>query len=221
MNVKALIAEFIGTFALVFVAVSVSATDYAVNGATGLLGIAFANGLIIATMVAAVGAISGAHFNPAVTVSMLCTRMIDSRHAVGYILSQCAAAVAAACLVKFCYPADVLVAVRMGTPALAQGVAPAMGLLIEIALTFILVFVIFGVAVDKRAPQGAPLYIGFAVLLDILVGGPLTGAAMNPARYLGPAIMGGGLQDVWLYWLGPLLGGMAAAFVYSGALLEH
>lgn len=221
MNVKALIAEFIGTFALVFVAVSVSATDYSVNGGTGLLGIAFANGLIIATMVASVGAISGAHFNPAVTVSMLCTRNIDGLHAAGYILSQCVAAVAAACLVKLCFPAEVLAAVKMGTPALAHGVAPLAGLLIEIVLTFILVFVIFGVAVDKRAPQGAPLYIGFAVLLDILVGGPLTGAAMNPARYLGPAIMGGGLQDIWLYWLGPLAGGATAAWVYSGTLLEH
>lgn len=220
MNIRALTAEFIGTFALVFVAVGVSAADFTSGGGAGLVGIAFANGLIIATMVAAVGAVSGAHFNPAVTVSMLFTKNIDLPHAFGYVLSQCAAAVGAALLIKLCFPSDVLAAIRMGTPGLAEGVAPLTGLLIEIVLTFILVFVIFGVAVDKRAPQGAPLYIGFAVLLDILVGGPLTGAAMNPARYIGPAMLGGGLQYVWLYWIGPVCGGVLAAATYSGLLLE-
>ena len=89
----------------------------------------------------------------------------------------------------------------MGTPSLGQGINPGMGLLTEIILTFFLVFVVYGTAVDHRAPKVGGLFIGLTVTLDILMGGPISGAAMNPARYLGPSLMGGGLQDIWLYWL--------------------
>lgn len=220
MNIKALIAEFVGTFALVFIGVGSIATDYMTGGGSGLLGVAFAHGFTIIVMVAAVGAISGAHFNPAVTIAMLITKNIDLPHAIGYVVTQCLAGVAAAILLKLCYTAEVLTAVKMGTPALAEGVSVVTGLLVEIILTFFLVFVIFGVAVDKRAPTGAPLYIGFAVMMDIFMGGPVTGAAMNPARYFGPALMGGGLHHLWLYWLGPVAGGILAGLVYTNTLLE-
>lgn len=156
MKIKPLFAEFIGTFALVFVAVGAVATDYMTSGGTGLTGIAFANGFIIATMVAAVGAISGAHFNPAVTVAMLTTKNIDVPSGLGYIVSQCLGGVIAAVLIKFCYPNHILAAVGMGTPALASGVGIGSGLLIEIVLTFFLVFVIFGVAVDNTARRRVP-----------------------------------------------------------------
>ena len=93
-----------------------------------------------------------------------------------------------------------------------------MGLLVEIILTFFLVFVIFGTAIDSRAPQVGALFIGLTVTLDILIGGPITGAAMNPARHLGPALLGGGLQHLWLYWVGPVVGGLIAALGYHHIL---
>ena len=93
-----------------------------------------------------------------------------------------------------------------------------MGVIMEAMLTFFLVFVVFGTAVDARAPKVGGLFIGLTVALDILIGGPITGAAMNPARHLGPVLLGGGLQNLWLYWVGPLLGGALAALVYHHLL---
>jgi len=115
---------------------------------------------------------------------------------------------------------EVLTAVNMGTPALGSGVTVEMGLMTEIILTFFLMFVIYGTAVDKRAPQVGGLFIGLTVTLDILMGGPITGAAMNPARHLGPALLGGGFQNLWLYWAGPIIGGILAALCYNKCLEE-
>ncbi|MGB5635314.1 MAG: MIP family channel protein [Waterburya sp.] len=223
MNSKALIAEFIGTFALIFVGVGAIATNYIVRGGvTGtqvdLVAIALAHGLTIAVMVSATAAVSGGHLNPAVTFGAWLTKKIDSRNAVGYIVVQCLGAIFAASLLKLAIPLDVLQAVSMGTPGLGKGETPVMGLVLEFILTFFLVFVVFGTAMDFRAPKMGGLFIGLTVVLGILAGGPLSGAAMNPARYLGPALMGGGLQYVWLYCLGPLAGGAAAALVYHHVL---
>ena len=105
----------------------------------------------------------------------------------------------------------------MGTPAVGAGVPVSMAFFTEIILTFFLVFVVYGSAVDKRAPKVGGLFIGLTVALDILMGGPISGAAMNPARHLGPALLGGGLQNIWLYWLGPVIGGiLASEYVTSG-----
>ncbi|MGE0266912.1 MAG: MIP/aquaporin family protein [Candidatus Omnitrophota bacterium] len=221
MNTKAFIAEFIGTFTLVFVGVGAIAGNHINGGQTGLLGIAMAHGLAIATMVAATAAISGGHLNPAVTIAMLVTKKIDGVNATGYVIAQCLAGIAAAVFVKICFAGEVLAAVGMGTPALADGVGVGAGLLMEIVLTFFLVFVIYGAAVDKRGPATAPLFIGLAVAMDILIGGPVTGAAMNPARHLGPALLGGGLQNFWLYWVGPVAGGVLAGLLYNSTLLEQ
>ncbi|MBP9854672.1 MAG: MIP family channel protein [Candidatus Omnitrophica bacterium] len=221
MNTKALIAEFIGTFTLIFVGVGSIAGNHINGGQTGLLGIAFAHGLAIATMIAATAAISGGHLNPAVTAAMWVTKKIDQANAIGYIISQCLAGIAAALLIKLCFHQDVLAAIGMGTPGLAQGVSVGAGLIMEAVLTFFLVFVIFGAAVDKRGPATAPLFIGLAVTMDILIGGPVTGAAMNPARHLGPALLGGGLQNLWIYWVGPMAGGILAGLLYNSKLLEH
>lgn len=215
MNFKAILAEFIGTFALIFVGVGAIAGNYLNGGSTGLVGIALAHGLTIAVMASATAAISGGHLNPAVTIGLLCTRKIDLINAFGYVISQCTAAVFAVILLKLCIPSEALAAVGMGTPALSPNISVSMGLLTEIILTFFLVFVICGTAVDKRAPQVGGLFIGLTVTLDILIGGPITGAAMNPARYLGPALIGGGLQHFWLYWIGPVAGGILAAVTYT------
>ncbi len=218
MNIAALIAEFIGTFALIFVGVGAIAGNFLNGGATGLTGIALAHGLTIAVMVSATAAISGGHLNPAVTIGLFFARKIDAINAFGYVIAQCLGAILAAFLIKLCIPHEALLAVNMGTPALANNITPVMGLITEIILTFFLVFVVYGTAVDRRAPKVGGLFIGLTVALDILMGGPITGAAMNPARHLGPALLGGGLSQIWIYWLGPVVGGILASLVYANTL---
>lgn len=220
MNRKALLAEFIGTFALVFIGVGAIAGDYITGGKSGLTGIAFAHGLTIAVMVTTVGAISGGHFNPAVTIGAWVTGKIDSSNAVGYILSQCLGAIVASFVIKFAVPLDALNAVGMGTPALGANISVGQGLVTEIVLTFFLMFVIYGTAIDKRAPTLAGLMIGLTIVLDIVMGGPISGAAMNPARHFGPALMGGSTENLWLYWVGPIIGSTLAALLYHHLLEE-
>lgn len=220
MNTKALVAEFIGTFALIFVGVGAVAASH-LSGLSGLVGIALAHGLTIAVMVSATGAISGGHLNPAVTVGAWIGKKIDTTNALGYIVSQCLGGVVAAALLRLAVPAEMLSAVNMGTPALGQGVTISQGLVTEIVLTFFLVFVVYGTAIDKRSPRVGGLYIGLTITLDILMGGPITGAAMNPARHLGPALLGGGMENTWLYWVGPIVGGALAALVYHNILEEQ
>lgn len=215
MNRKALLAEFIATFALVFVGVGSIAANHYSAGQAGLTGIALAHGLVIAVMATATGAISGGHINPAVSIGLFFAKKIDALNTIGYVMAQCLGALAGAFMIKLCFPEATLAAVGMGTPALSPGISAGMGLIMEIILTFFLVFAIYGSAVDKRAPKMGGLYIGLAVALGILAGGPITGAAMNPARHLGPALLGGGLENIWLYWLGPVLGGILAAVTYQ------
>ncbi len=218
MNKKALIAEFIGTFTLIFVGVGSIVADYLSGGKVGLTGIALAHGLAIGVMASATLAISGGQLNPAVTIGLWSAKKINTTNAVGYVIAQCLGAISAAYLIKLAVPTDALTAVGMGTPALGQGITAQMGLVTEIILTFFLVFVIYGTAVDARAPKCGGLFIGLAVTLGVLMGGPISGAAMNPARYIGPALLGGGLQNAWIYWVGPILGGVLAAQVYKTQL---
>lgn len=218
MKIRAWIAELIGTFALIFVGVGAIASNALTNGQSGLVGIALAHGLTIAVMVSATAAISGGHLNPAVTIGLFAAGKIDLLNAVGYVLAQCLGAILAAFFIKIILPATILQTIGMGTPALTAGISPAAGLLTEIILTFFLVFVVYGTGVYHGAPKVGGLFIGLAVTLDILMGGPITGAAMNPARHLGPALLGGGLENIWLYWLGPVVGGILAATVYRYVL---
>lgn len=220
MDRKVLTAEFIGTFGLIFIGVGSIAADYATGGTSGLVGIALAHGFAIAVMVSATAAVSGGHINPAVTFGAYLAGKMDGVAALGYVVAQCAGALAAAALLKVCIPAQVLAAVSMGTPALGEGITVTQGLVLEIVLTFFLVFVVFGTAMDARAPKVGGLFIGLTVAMDVLIGGPITGAAMNPARHLGPALLGGGLQNIWLYWIGPLVGGGLAGLVYHNVLEE-
>ncbi len=222
MNTKALLAEFVGTFTLVFIGVGAIAADYVTGGASGLTGVALAHGLAIATMVAATGAISGGHLNPAVTIGFLTVGKINLNNAIGYIISQCLAALAAILLLKICLPAEVLFDINFGTPAVSDApeITTSMALVTEIILTFILMFVVYGSAVDRRAHKMGGLFIGLAVTLGIMMGGPVSGAAMNPARHLGPALLGGGMQDAWIYWAGPIIGAIMAAQVYKNVLEE-
>ena len=219
LNPRAYFAEFVGTFALIFIGVGSIAMDYLTKGHVGLTGIALAHGFTIAVMASATAAVSGGHLNPAVTFGVWVTRRIGTANALGYWISQCAGAIAAAALLHVAIPAGALAAVDVGTPAPGRGIGGGQALVIEAVLTFFLVFVIFGTAIDPRAPKVGALFIGLTVALDVLMGGPLTGAAMNPARWLGPALVGGGgLGNAWIYWFGPLAGATVAALVYTQVL---
>jgi aquaporin Z len=215
---RALVAEFIGTFALIFVGVGSIAADHITKGAVGVTGVALAHGLTIAVMVSATAAVSGGHLNPAVSLALLATRKIGALSALGYVVAQVLGAIAAALLLKACVPSQALDAVQLGTPAAGAGVSAGQVILIEAILTFFLMFVIYGTAVDPRAPRLAGLFIGLTVGLDVLAGGPLTGAAMNPARFLGPALVSGRLADTLLYIVGPVAGAVVAALVWRYVL---
>lgn len=223
MKIQAYLAELIGTFTLVFVGVGAIAADFILGGNSGLVGVALAHGLAIAVMVSATATVSGGHLNPAVTFGLFVVKRIDLPNAVAYVVAQCTGAVLAAGLLWLALPADVLHKIGMGTPAInvEAGVTLPMALITEIVLTFFLAFVVYGTAVAKRAPKMGGLFIGMTVTLDILVGGPISGAAMNPARHLGPALFGGGMQHIWVYWLGPLIGGMLGAVAYRYGMKEE
>ena len=213
-----LVAEFIGTFTLIFVGAGSIVMDHVTGGAVGLTGIALAHGLAIACMASATSATSGGHLNPAVTIAVLAMRRISGARAAKYIIAQCAGAVAAAAALNFAAPAASTTATTLGTPMLGIDTTVGQGLLVEIILTFFLMFVIYGTAVDARAPKMAGLFVGLTVTFDVLCGGPLTGAAMNPARSLGPALVSGHLADFWIYWLGPIIGAVLAAMVYRSTI---
>jgi aquaporin TIP len=214
MNFRAYTAEFIGTFALVFVGVGAIAGASIGKDQPGLVAVALAHGLTIAVMASATVAISGGHLNPAVTLGALSAGKISLVNATGYWLAQFLGAVAGALLIQVVVPAGALQAVGLGTPAPGNGIGGPQALLMEAVLTFFLMFVVYGTAIDGRAPKLAGLFIGLTVTLDILVGGPITGAAMNPARWFGPAVAGGGLGNFWIYLIGPALGALLAALLW-------
>ena len=213
--VRRCIAEFIGTFALVFV--GVAAIGVSPDKGGGLLSIALAFGLTVGVMVSATLHISGGQFNPAVSLALLATGKMSLHDALFYILTQLVAAVAAAGVLQLMFGGYTTF---NGTPIPVDPFTPMKALVMEVILTFILVFVIFGVAVDKRGPNYlAGLLIGLTVTLDILIGGPYTGASMNPARSFGPALIGMQWKAWWVYWVGPLLGGVLAGLVYNFVFL--
>ena len=223
-NAAALIAESIGTFLFFFIgAGSVVLGDYLVaNGGTspGLLGVALAHGLALAVLVSAFGAVSGAHFNPAVTLAAWMLRKIPASRAVMYVVAQLIGAVVAGFALRSIFPTEAWQPSAIGTPALGAGISPIAGIVIEAILTSLLVFAVIGTAIDGRAPKIGGLAIGLAVAADILLGGPLTGAAMNPARWFGPAVASGAFADWYVWWIGPAIGAAAAALVYRYALAE-
>ena len=220
---SALIAEAIGTFLFFFVgAGSIVLGDYLVatgGSGVGLLEVALAHGLALAVLASALGAISGAHFNPAVTLAVWIMGKITVPRALGYVAAQLVGAAAAGFALKAAF-ADVWQASSIGTPALGPGVSEISGIAIEAVLTALLVLVVIGTAVDPRAPRIGGLAIGLAVTADILIGGPLTGAAMNPARWFGPALAAGAFDSWWVWWIGPAIGATAAALVYRFTLAE-
>jgi len=220
---SALVAEALGTFLFFFVGMgSVVLGDYQSAGGgsgPGLLGVALAHGLVLAVLVSALGAVSGAHFNPAVTLAAWIMGKIEPARAGLYVAAQLVGAVAAGLALRLAFP-DSWQSSNIGTPALGAGVTPLMGIGIEAVLTVVLVVAVIGTAIDARGPRIGGMAIGLAVAADILVGGPLTGAAMNPARWFGPAVASGAYADWYVWWIGPAIGAALAALIYRFALAD-
>lgn len=217
---RRLVAEALGTFALVFVGAAVVVVNGGFpNSGIGLLGIALAHAVVLAVMVTATMTISGGHLNPAVTIGLLATRRIDPVSAGAYIVTQLVAAVAAAALVKALLPAAAVRAALLGAPVIASSITLGQAIGIELVLTFFLMSAVFGTAVSPDAPRVGGFGIGLVLLFDILVGGPLTGAAMNPARAFGPALVAGQWVGHVAYWVGPILGALLAALLWQYVLL--
>ncbi len=214
----ALVAEAVGTFLFFFIgAGAVVVATVAGSGGPGLVGVALAHGLALAVLVSALAAVGSGHFNPAVSFAMwVAGRMAAARTGM-FVIAQLAGALAAGLALRALFSPAAWGPTKIGTPALGSGVAPAAGIAIEAVLTLLLVLVVFGTAVDSRAPQLGGLAIGFAVAADILMGGPLTGAAMNPARWFGPAVASGALDNWYVWWIGPLVGAAAAGLLYRYA----
>src|SRR3954453_5391107 len=224
-------AELVGTFALIFIgagtimtldklllpATNGNAQAGGVYGALTLVSVGLGHGLVIAVMASAVGNLSGGHFNPAVTLGFLITRRLAPSLALVYWSVQFLGADAAALLLKWVYPENVRAISNPGSAALGSGVSVWQGVVIDLVLTFFLVWVIFATAAD---PGGAfksiaGLAIGLTITLDILMGGPLTGAAMNPARAFGPELVSRDWADAWGWSVGPFAGGPPAALFYG------
>lgn len=206
---KPLIAEFIGTFALVFAGTGAIIVDK-LTGVIGHIGISATFGLVIMCMIYAVGHISGAHFNPAVTIAFVAIKRFPPLQAIFYILSQLSGSLLASIILR----------ITFGNVAKLGATLPIGGLLpsfvLEIVLTFFLVFVIIAVATDECAPcMMCGLTIGMTVAFCALFGGPISGASMNPARSFGPAVICGDLSYLWLYIIAPIIGGLAGAKAYN------
>src|SRR5712671_3885323 len=223
-----LLAEFIGTFAFVFIGAGAAAVIGDGVGLPGIAAIAFAHGLAIMAFAFAYGPVSGGHMNPAVTVGVLAAGAMRAGEAVGYIVSQLIGGIVAALLLRALLGGA---ETGLGTPALAHNLAlgatsltitPAGGFVIEAVLAFFLVTVVLSAAVAGRAGNLAPLAIGMTLTLNIIMGGALTGAAFNPARALGPMVAIGNFNDAWLYVTAPIVGAIVAAILHTGlARLAH
>jgi MIP family channel proteins len=216
-----LVAEFIGTFAFVFIGAGAAAVVGTGAGLSGIAAIAFAHGLTIMVFAFAYGNLSGAHFNPAVTVGALAARAMTLGEAIAYIVSQLVAGAAAALLLRAVLGG---VATGLGRPALAHDVAlgattltitPEAGFVIEAVLAFFLVIVVLRTAVANSAGSLAPLAIGMTVALNIMMAGSLTGANFNPAISLGPMIATANFTNAWLYVIAPIVGALVAALIHK------
>lgn len=209
MLLRRALAELIGTFGLVFAGTGAIIINAETGGVIGHVGIGITFGLIIMVMIYAVGHISGAHFNPAVTIAFAAARHFPLSNVPAYIAAQLAGAILASALLRGMFGN----VANLGTtlPAGSDG----QSFVLEIVLTFFLMFVIISVATDVRAVgQAAAIAIGGTVGLEAIFAGPISGASMNPARSLAPALVSGTLESQWLYIVGPIAGAVVGAFVY-------
>jgi MIP family channel proteins len=217
-----LLAEFIGTFAFVFIGAGTATIVGQGVGLRGIAAIALAHGFTILAFAFAYGPVSGGHMNPAVTIGVVAAGAMNRIAAIGYVVSQVIGGIGGALLLRVVLGGA---ATGLGTPSLAHNlavggtslsVAPAAGFTIEAMLAFFLVTIVLSTAVAGRAGNLAPLPIGVTITFNILMGGALTGAAFNPARALGPMVATGNYNDVWLFVTAPIVGAIIGAIVHKG-----
>jgi MIP family channel proteins len=224
-SAQKLLAEFIGTFLFVFIGAGSICADQAMKAAggsgIGLIGIALAHGLAMAIVITSVGHISGGHINPAVTIGFWVTRKMSTLLALGYWIAQLLGAALAAFVLAHVISPTIWGPVALGTPDLTD-FTRFHGIILEGVMTFFLVFVVFATAVDPKGAfnKVAGFAIGLTFSADILVGGPFTGASMNPARSFGPALVANHWNNHGVYWAGPLIGGVIAGWIYDRFLLK-
>ena len=224
---QAYIAEFIGTFALVFYG-SVSVTIFTVvlglsSPASSFLGIAFAYGIILMVMVYAIGSISGCHINPAITITAVALRKMEVDDGVAYLVAQVLGASLAGLAHSLILPtAGGQVAFGAPAPSGIIGQSSGVAVVVEAIITFFLMFSVYAVLYTGKVPAGASgLLIGMTLVADVLIAGPLTGAAANPARALGSDVAAGTYQNLWVYWVGPVIGALVGGFAYQYLLSEE
>jgi MIP family channel proteins len=217
---RASAAELIGTFILVFAGIAVATAATLRQPIAGppldSLAVALAFGLALAAIVAAIGHVSGAHVNPAVTLGLAATGKFPWRGVPYYLVAQLVGAILAALATWAVFGSPSQEEAKLGATYPTDAATVGQALLVEFLITFILVYVVLAVATDSRAPsQAAPLAVGFALFIGVAIGGPISGGSVNPARSLGPMIAAGDLTSFWLYIVGPIVGGVLAAFVYD------
>lgn len=219
------VAEFIGTFALIFFGAGAVCVDFYLrsSGGLGLLAVALAHGLAIAIMVSALGHISGGHFNPAITIGFWVTKRLSTLDSLAYWAGQLLGGIAAAFVLKLVIPEDITNNVFLGAPELMRDYPHWSGMALEAVTTFFLVLVVFATAVDDRGTfrSIAGFGIGLTITLGILVAGPFTGAALNPARAFGPELVSRHWLNWGIYWVGPLSGGFIAGLLYDSLFLRN
>ncbi len=213
------LAEMVGAFFLIYTgtatAVAANLGRQTAGAPPDSLAIALAFGFCLAAMVAALGGVSGAHLNPAVTVGLAVTGRFAWRAVPAYVGFQLVGAVLAALATWATFGGDARRLARLGAPAPTEGISDGRAFLVEAFITFLLVFVIIAVTSDPKAAAVAPVAIGFALVSAVLIGGPITGGSVNPVRALGPEIVAAHFEAFWVYLLAPLLGGVAAALLYD------
>ncbi len=217
-TLRQLVAEFLATLALVFIGAGSVVVDAMTGGEVGVVGVALAHGVVLAVMVTITMPISGGHVNPAVTFALWLARKIDARRAALYIVAQLAGAVAGAFLLKALFPVGAGDATSWGLPRISPYISFPQAVVIEAILTLFLVSAVFGTAVSPQAPKVGGFGIGLVLTFDILAAGPLTGAAMNPARAFGPALAANDWHAHAAYWAGPLLGAAVAGLLWAWIL---
>jgi len=216
------VAEFTGAFTLIFIGAGAIISTGGDKGASDRLLIALAHGLAIGVMASALAHVSGGHFNPAVTLGALVGRQISLRLALVYWVSQLLGATVAAVMLLGVFAPAEWQPYKLGTPTVGPTVGWGSAILVEAVLTFFLAFVVYGTGIDPKGSFNAVggLAIGLTISLDIMMGGPLTGAAMNPARWFGPAVVAQFFDNWYVYWIGPFLGAIVAGLLYANVFLE-
>lgn len=217
---KHFIAEFVGTFALVFIGGGAIMMAQHTGNPAGLLQVALAHGLILALMVSATMNVSGGHLNPSLTTALLVARRITPTVAGVHIVAQLLGAIVASFALKAAMPNAVFLATQAGGQSIALDVTMGQAILLEAIATFFLMFVVYGTAVHVNAPRIGGLAIGLTIGAGILAIGPLTGGSMNPARSFGPAVASGVYAGQLAYWVGPIVGAIAAAMVWEFGILR-